>query len=72
MNMRIFQKELRILFINLPYYGRIVSTIGPIQELEKRHCEVTNLLPFGWEASPAGTVAIFHGYPNHRQLSVQR
>ena len=63
---------MRILFINLPYHGHIIPTIGLVQELIRRHCEVAYLLPFGWEASPASTVAIFHGYPNHRQLSVQR
>ncbi len=62
---------MKILFINLPYYGHVVPTIGLVQELIKRDCEVTYLLPFDWESIVAETGAAFHGYQNHRQLSEQ-
>lgn len=38
---------MKILFINLPYYGHVVPTIGLVQELVAKGCEVTYLLPFG-------------------------
>ena len=31
---------MKILFINLPYYGHVVPTIGLVQELTKLGCEV--------------------------------
>lgn len=40
---------MKILFINLPYYGHVVPTIGLVQELIKLGCEVTYLMPFDWE-----------------------
>ena len=60
---------MNMLFINLPYYGHVVSTIGLVQELMKRGCEVTYLLPFDWQDKIAESGATFHGYKNHRQLS---
>lgn len=62
---------MEILFINLPYYGHVVPTIGLIQELMKQGCEVTYLMPFGWEEKVAESGAKFYGYQNHRQLSEQ-
>ncbi len=62
---------MKILFINLPYYGHVVPTIGLVQELIKQGCEVTYLMPFGWEEKIAESGAKFHGYQNHRQLSEQ-
>ena len=62
---------MKILFINLPYYGHVVPTIGLVQELLKRGCEVTYLMPFGWEDMVAESGATFAGYENHRQLSEQ-
>lgn len=62
---------MRILFINLPYYGHVVPTIGLVQELIKLGCEVTYLMPFGWQEKIAESGATFHGYDNHRQLSEQ-
>ena len=62
---------MKILFINLPYYGHVVPTIGLVQELIKHGCEVTYLMPFGWEEKVAESGAKFHGYQNHRQLSEQ-
>ena len=40
---------MKLLFINLPYYGHVVPTIGLVQELIQQGCEVTYLLSFGWE-----------------------
>lgn len=62
---------MRILFINLPYYGHVVPTIGLVQELIKQGCEVTYLMPFDWQEKIAESGATFQGYENHRQLSEQ-
>ena len=62
---------MKILFINLPYYGHVVPTIGLVQELIKRGCEVTYLLPFDWEIIISGSGAKFYGYKNYKQLSKQ-
>ena len=62
---------MKILFINLPYHGHVVPTIGLVQELLKQNCEVTYLMPFGWEDKVAESGAVFAGYENHRQLSEQ-
>lgn len=62
---------MKILFINLPYYGHVVPTIGLVQELIKRGCEVTYLMPFDWEEKVKESGAEFYGYENHRQLSEQ-
>ncbi len=62
---------MKILFINLPYYGHVMPTIGLVQELIKRGCEVTYLMPYDWEATIAESGAKFYGYQNHKQLSEQ-
>lgn len=62
---------MKILFVNLPYYGHVVPTIGLVQELIAQGCEVIYLMPFGWESVVAESGAIFAGYPNHKQLSEQ-
>jgi len=62
---------MKILFINLPYYGHVVPTIGLVQELIKRGCEVTYLMPFDWEEKGKESGACFVGYDNHSQLSEQ-
>ena len=62
---------MKILFINLPYYGHVVPTIGLVHELIKQGCEVTYLMPFDWEEKIAESGAKFYGYKNHRQLSEQ-
>lgn len=62
---------MKILFINLPYHGHVVPTIGLVQELIKQGCEVTYLMPFDWEEKVAESGAKFYGYKNHRQLSEQ-
>lgn len=62
---------MKILFINLPYYGHVVPTIGLVRELIKQGCEVTYLMPFDWKEKISESGATFHGYDNHRQLSEQ-
>lgn len=62
---------MKILFINLPYYGHVVPTIGLVQELIKQGCEVTYLMPQDWEELIRESGATFCGYSNHKQLSEQ-
>ncbi len=62
---------MKILFINLPYTGHIVPTIGLVNELINLGCDVTYMLPFGWENQLDGCGARFHGYKNHPQLAEQ-
>ena len=62
---------MKILFINLPYYGHVVPTIGLVQELINQGCEVTYLMPFDWRDKIADSGAEFYGYQNHKQLSEQ-
>ena len=56
---------MKILFINLPYHGHVVPTIGHVQELIKQGCEVTYLMPFDWEEKVAESGAKFYGYKKH-------
>ncbi len=62
---------MKILFINLPYYGHVIPTIGLVQELVKAGCQVTYALPFDWEKKIEGSGAKFLGYENHKDLSSQ-
>ena len=62
---------MKILFINLPYHGHVVPTIGLVQELIKLGCEVTYLMPYDWKEKVKESGARFYGYNNHRQLSEQ-
>ena len=62
---------MKILFINLPYHGHVVPTIGLVQELIKQGCEVTYLMPFDWKEKIEESGAAFAGYENHKQLSEQ-
>lgn len=62
---------MKILFINLPYQGHVIPTIGIVQELIKCGCEVTYLLPFDWEEKLKESGAEFVGYDNHKKLSEQ-
>ena len=62
---------MKILFINLPYHGHVVPTIGLVQELIKQGCEVTYLMPSDWEERVVESGAKFYGYKNHRQLAEQ-
>lgn len=62
---------MKILFINLPYYGHFIPTIGLVQELIKQGCEVTYLMPFDWKERVCESGADFSGYENHQKLSEQ-
>ena len=62
---------MKILFINLPYYGHVIPTIGLVKELIRQGCEVTYMLPFDWEEKMAESGAVFYGYKNHKQLAEQ-
>ena len=62
---------MKILFINLPYYGHFVPTVGLVQELIKQGCEVTYLMPHEWEARVSESGARFIAYDNHKKLSEQ-
>lgn len=62
---------MKILFINLPYSGHVIPTIGLVKELIKQGCDVTYMLPFDWEEMVAESGATFYGYKNHKQLAEQ-
>lgn len=62
---------MNILFINLPYYGHFLPTIGLVQELIKQGCTVTYLMPFDWQERVDESGADFVGYENHKKLSEQ-
>lgn len=62
---------MKILFINLPYYGHVVPTIGLVQELIRQGCDVTYLMPHDWKDCIAESGAAFYGYQNHKKLSEQ-
>ena len=38
---------LKILFINLPYYGHFIPTVGLVQELIELGHKVTYMMPYG-------------------------
>lgn len=62
---------MNILFINLPYYGHFLPTIGLVQELIKQGCSVTYMMPFEWKERVHESGADFIGYENHPKLSEQ-
>ena len=62
---------MKILFINLPYSGHVIPTIGLVKELIHQGAEVTYMLPFDWEEKVADSGASFYGYKNHKQLAEQ-
>ena len=64
-------RKLRILFINLPYHGHVIPTIGLVQELIKAGHQVTYLMPYDWEERIADSGAEFLGYENNSQLDKQ-
>jgi len=63
--------KVKILFINLPYHGHVIPTIGLVQELIKAGHQVTYLLPHDWEERIAESGADFLGYENSSQLDKQ-
>ncbi len=62
---------MRILFVNLPYVGHIIPTVGLVQALIKAGHQVTYLLPHGWESYLQGSGADFLGYENSPKLDQQ-
>lgn len=62
---------MKILFINLPYHGHVIPTIGLVQELIRAGHQVTYLMPREWEDRIAESGADFLGYENHPQLDKQ-
>ena len=62
---------MKILFINLPYHGHVIPTIGLVQELIKAGHQVTYLMPYDWEERIAESGADFLGYENHPKLDKQ-
>ena len=62
---------MKILFINLPYYGHVIPTIGLTQELVKAGHQVTYLMPQDWADRIADSGAEFLGYEKHPQLDKQ-
>ena len=70
LRINLFERRItmKILFINLPYYGHVVPTIGLVSELIKNGCEVTYALPYDWEKKIEGSGAKFWGYENHKEL----
>ena len=63
--------KVKILFINLPYHGHVIPTIGLVQELIKAGHQVTYLMPQDWEERIADSGAEFLDYENHPQLDKQ-
>ena len=62
---------MRILFVNLPYHGHVIPTVGLVQELIKAGHQITYLMPYDWEERIADSGAEFLGYENHPQLAKQ-
>ena len=62
---------MKILFVNLPYHGHVIPTVGLVRELVRRGHHVTYLLPAGWESSLAGSGADFLPYENTHKLDRQ-
>ena len=62
---------MKILFINLPYHGHVIPTIGLVQEFIHAGHSVTYLLPYDWESQIADSGADFLGYENSPKLDKQ-
>lgn len=62
---------MKILFINLPYYGHVIPTIGLVQALIKAGHQVTCLMPHDWESKLKDSGADFLGYENNPKLDKQ-
>ncbi len=62
---------MKILFINLPYYGHVIPTFGLVKELIRTGNQVTYLMPFDWKDKIAECGAEFAGYQNHKKLDEQ-
>ena len=62
---------MKVLMINLPYAGHVVPTIGLVQQLIQKGCQVTYLMAHDWKEKIQESGADFVGYSNHRQLAEQ-
>lgn len=62
---------MRILFINLPYYGHFIPTVGLVQEIVKHNHQVTYLMPYDWKDKVLESGANFLGYKSHKKLDKQ-
>lgn len=62
---------MKILFINLPYSGHIIPTLGLVEELKKCNNHVTYLLTEEWQDKILAIGAEFKGYKSHKRLSEQ-
>ncbi len=62
---------MKILFINLPFSGHIIPTLGLVQELIKRGHKITYLLTPDWKEKILHTGAEFSEYHDNKKLSVQ-
>ena len=62
---------MKILFINLPYHGHVIPTIGLVHELVKAGHKVTYLMPYDWESKLQDSGADFLGYENNPKLDKQ-
>lgn len=62
---------MKILFINLPFAGHVIPTLGLVQEFVKRNVKVTYLLTSDWKEEVLRTGAEFSHYQNNKKLSVQ-
>lgn len=62
---------MNILFINLPYSGHIIPTLGLVEELQKRNNHVIYLLTEDWRDKVLAVGAEFVSYKNDKKLSKQ-
>ena len=62
---------MKILFINLPYYGHVIPTIGLVQVLIRSGHSVTYLMPYDWADRISESGADFLGYENSPKLDKQ-
>jgi len=62
---------LKILFINLPYHGHVIPTIGLVRELINAGHQVTYLMPYDWKERITDSSAEFLGYENNPKLDKQ-
>lgn len=61
----------KILFINLPYHGHVIPTIGLVQALIQAGHQVTYLMTWDWADKIAECDADFLGYDNNPKLDKQ-
>ena len=62
---------MKILFINLPYHGHVIPTIGLVQERIKAGHQATYLMPHDWADKIAECGAGFLAYENNSKLDKQ-